>query len=91
MAHWDCYLRAKLALPALIITLIKSGSLDRSRAKKQVGVIGTSAETEAPGVCERSGCQRQCLKSQTALALIRTDVPKGGGGGGVKGRGTTQS
>lgn len=70
MAHWDCYLRAKLAFPALIITLIKSGSLDRSRAKKQVGVIGTSAQTEAPGVCERSSCQRRCLESQMALALI---------------------
>lgn len=41
--------------------------------------MGTSAETEAPGVCERSSCQRRCLKSQTAVALIRTDVPRGEG------------
>lgn len=78
-AHWDCYLRAKLAFPSLIITLIKSGSVDRLGAKKQVGVIGTSVETEAPGVCEHFSCQRRCLKSQTAVALIWTDVPKGEG------------
>ncbi|TNN49300.1 hypothetical protein EYF80_040475 [Liparis tanakae] len=39
------------------------------------GVTGTSEETAAPGVCEAAA-----VSGGAAAALIRTDVPKGGGG-----------